>query len=60
MTRLITQLRLFAAGGVLLAIPAAFYSVNFNQIWFQFLATFLSLLVKLLLGADVTSTGTTA
>lgn len=31
-------------------------NVNFNQIWFQFITTFLNLIISVLFGADVTGT----
>lgn len=45
-------------GGVTLGILQAVSDVNFNNIWFNFLTTLLSLLVALLLGGDVNALGT--
>jgi len=59
MKRWVVRLQTVAVGGVLFSIPQAFSAVDFNQIWFQFLATFLSLLVRLLFGGDVSDVGMT-
>lgn len=54
--RLIRRLYLVANGGLMFGLLQAFGMVNFNNILFEFLLTFATLLVTALLGADPTQT----
>jgi hypothetical protein len=50
--RLVRGAYLWASGGLMLGILQAIGLMNFNQIFFEFLSQFLSLLTRALLGGD--------
>ncbi len=55
MQRWMTKMRPLAYGGVTLGVLQGFQTVDFNQIWFQFLYAILNAIVSLLLGGDASS-----
>lgn len=50
--RLVRGAYLWASGGLMLGIIQAIGLVNLNQLFFEFLAQFLTLLTRALLGGD--------
>jgi hypothetical protein len=55
MRRWIVKLRPLAGGAITLGWLQAIQDIDFNQIWFEFLVTWLSALLSFLLGGDVNS-----
>jgi hypothetical protein len=53
MQRWIKRLRPLACGGIALGIFQAIQSIDFNQLWYEFLSLFLALLVQVLLGGGL-------
>lgn len=49
-------LRGLSSGALMLGLVQAFGALNFNQIWFQFIAALVSLLATALFGAQTTTT----
>jgi hypothetical protein len=50
---LMTKVRLLAAGGVTLGLIQGFGGINYAEILFEFLLSWVSILVNTLLGGDV-------
>ncbi len=55
MQRWMNKIRPLACGGVTLGILQAVPAIDFNQIWVQFLATWINVLVSLLFGGDLSN-----
>lgn len=55
MQRWIVKLRPLACGAITLGWLQAVQDIDFNQIWFEFLVTWLSALLSFLLGGDASS-----
>lgn len=51
----IIRMRPLVCGGVTLGLFQAMQDINFNQIWFQFLLSWLSALITVLLGGDAST-----
>lgn len=63
MRRWMIKLRPLAAGGVTLGVLQGVQAIDFNRVWFEFVLTWLAVLVNLLFGGDlstVSSTGGTS
>ena len=63
MRRWMIKLRPLAAGGVTLGVFQGLQAIDLNQVWFEFVITWLAVLVNLLFGGDLStlsSTGSTS
>ena len=52
MRRWMIKLRPLAAGGVTLGVLQGLQAIDFNRVWFEFLITWLAVLVNFLFGGD--------